>query len=548
MKEDAPTNSNEDGASLLTSLSATDAWPAADGARIEVIQTHISMLFFVGDRVYKVKKPVDMGFLDYSTLEARRRFCEEEVRLNRRLAPDVYLGVRPITRDDHGMIRLDGEGETIDYAVEMQQLPADRMLDSLLERNEVTPQQIDTLVERLVDFHSSCATGAGVDEHATPDDLRAQEIDNLDGLQRFTGPDGFVPQELLDSVRCAMTAFIDRRRTLLAHRVEEGRVREGHGDLHAGNICLLDDEFVMYDCIEFSRRFRCRDVAAELSYLAMDFDRLGRRDLARRLLERYADRTDDLTMSRVARFYKAHFAIIRAKVLALKSIESEVEPSDRTRARAEATRFVQLAVGYLVPACLIVMCGLPGSGKSFLASALTWALDAEWIRTDVLRKSLAGREATTRTDAADREAIYSEAMTRHVYERMRTEAKRTIANDGRIAILDATHSSRDERGRARDLARSLGVEVILIEATAEESSIRDRLDARRSQRDEPSDADWTVYEQARERFEPTDEWEPESRLIIRTDERSVEETVTDALVLVARRTDAATGLALDKPR
>jgi aminoglycoside phosphotransferase family enzyme len=257
---------------LAAALRRPQAYPF-EVDRIEVRQTHISVLFFARGRVYKIKKPVDLGFLDFTTLQRRRFFCEEEVRLNRRLAPDTYLGVASVARDSDGHIRIHSAGaapsrvpeEVIEYAVEMRRLPADRMLDHLLDHGAVDNAVLDRLVDVLVEFHRSAPTGEGVDEFGAPEAVARAVLDNLRHSRPFAGPlrasaSGSVATLspiLHDHLVASTESLLRKHRALFVQRVGDGRIRDGHGDLHAGNICLTDAGIVIYDCIEFTPHLRC---------------------------------------------------------------------------------------------------------------------------------------------------------------------------------------------------------------------------------------------------------------------------------------------------
>ncbi|MHC4448364.1 MAG: phosphotransferase, partial [Planctomycetota bacterium] len=231
-------------------------------------QTHVSLIFLAGDHVYKIKKPVRLDFLDFSTLEKRRYFCEEEVRLNRRLSPEVYLGVVPVVRTDGG-IRLDATpaGEVVDYAVCMRRLPEDRMLERLLEAGSVNEAMLDEIVAVLAGFHRRAPGGPEVDRHARPAVIRELILGNLAELPCRLEESGLSAGSLLGPLTEAAEGFLSERRDLLEQRIAEGRIREGHGDLHVGNICMTDGRVVIYDCIEFDMALRCVDTARDVGFL-----------------------------------------------------------------------------------------------------------------------------------------------------------------------------------------------------------------------------------------------------------------------------------------
>lgn len=496
-------------ADLIRGLSDPRAYPHPVEGDITVVQTHISIVFLAGDHVYKVKKALDLGFLDYSTLAQRKHFCEEEVRLNRRLAPETYLGVARIVRSsDDGSLRFtmasDDAGETIDYAVVMKRLPAEGMLDARLERDDVDKSLLDRLARKLADFHRACPTGEEVNQYALPGALRKQVDDNLRGLERFVGEidrddDLTLTNAMHDRLRTVMHDDLDRLHDTFQTRITNNRIREGHGDLHAGNICILESgEIVIYDCIEFSEAFRCRDVASEVAFLAMELDRAGRNDLADAFIDAYAKHAEDTGLLELVPFYKRHFAIVKAKVESLKSREEEVDAADRAKSLAKARRYALLAVGSTLPTAFIMTCGLPGTGKSTFARALAPCLRAEHLASDRIRKELAGLDPTERGAPHD---IYTDAFTQRTYDTMRDRARNAL-QAGRTVIADANFPSRALRTPFIELGEELDVPVLIIHLTADESTIRERMRARSTDTAEVSDADWSVYEKAKSRFEP----------------------------------------------
>jgi uncharacterized protein len=504
---------------LIDALKQPTAYPHQP-AQVDFLQTHISLLFFAGDRVYKVKKPVDLGFLDYTTIERRKHFCEEEVRLNRRLATDIYLGVVPIVRDRDGSIHVgraepatDSESETIDYAVEMVRLPDDRMLPALIEREEVGEREMRAIAKLLVDFHASCPAGDDINQYATAESLQQQAADNIAQLRSIGREEHLLSTDLIDHISAWCDQFLRDHKDLIADRLARGRAREGHGDLHAGNICLLEDgRIIIYDCIEFTPKFRCRDVAGELGFLAMDMDYRGHRELGGALVEAYASLARDDEMLKLLDFFKVHFAIVRAKVSAIKSTEAEVQPSERSEAAREASRYLHLAAGYTVAPALILMCGMPATGKSTIARELARPLCASILRSDIIRKELAGVAPTERGDPF----IYTDELTDRTYARLAERARIAIESGNNI-IADATFASPRRRESMIRIAEDTRVPWALVHTTADERTIRDRMNARAADQREVSDADWFVYERFRDHFQPPDEIAREHRITVDED-------------------------------
>jgi len=510
--EPATSNTLDD---IVDALRAPEAFDHPVREPIDTLQTHTSIIVFAGDDVFKLKKPLKLAFLDYGTLGRRRHFCEEEVRLNRRLAPSTYLGVASITRDDNGRLAVNGEGDTIEYAVRMKRLPHDGMLGALLDEDRIDDALIDEIVSILAEFHRDCATGADVDEHGRPEVVRSEFESNLDEIDELVanGHAGDeISRDVLAHLRESLLGWHDRHANTFRQRIDDGRVREGHGDLHADNICVTDTGVVIYDCIEFSMAFRCRDVAGELAFLAMDCDLRGGRTLARAILERYADATSDPDLPDLARGFKAHFAAVRAKVALLRA-KNDHDDQARHEARLEAMRYIQLAAGYWLPPALFVMCGLPGSGKSFTASAIARPLGADVLRSDVIRKVSAGLEPEDSAREGLDEGLYTSARTDATYREM-VERADTLLRDGRTVIIDATCPTPDRRAPFVDVARDGDVPYIIVHVTSEDDVVLARLRERETNEDSISDAGISVYEQACERFVPPDEFDHDHRVTV----------------------------------
>jgi aminoglycoside phosphotransferase family enzyme len=479
---------------------------AARPDRVEFLATHISWLFLAGERVYKVRQPVDLGFLDYTTPERRRHYCEEEVRLGRRTAPGVYLGVVPITRGTDGHLRIGGDGPALEYAVEMVRLPADRMLDALLERGELDNAMLAEVRDLLVRLHEEAATGPGVDEHGAPAAVRSNAAENFEQLAPFVGEpgagDALLTARHLAFLRDRQLGFLDANEELLRRRVAEGRIREGHGDLHAGNLCFLEGGVIAYDAIEFSARFRCGDVAADLAFLAMDLDERGYPAFGAHLARSYAEAAGDAELPALLPFYKGYRAVVRGKVAALTAAGRQGEA--RLAEKRRAMRYLQLAAAYELPPTLLLMCGLPASGKSFLARDLARALRAVLLRSDTRRKLLAGLRPTERTGAGVGEGLYGAGRKAAVYRALLEDAIRHL-RAGHSVLVDATFTSRAERERFVDAAVRLGLPYQVVLVTAPEALVLERLAARALDPEAVSDADEAVYRAALATFEPPDE-------------------------------------------
>ncbi len=480
-------------------------------AAVTLVQTHISFVLLAGSEVYKIKKPARFSFLDFSTLEQRHHFCREEVRLNRRLAPGVYLGVLSIC-PDAGRYRLGAEDDpaAVEYAVHMRHLPQDRILTALLERGAVTPPMIDAVAELLVDFHRRAACGPQVQAAGDPAAIAAVLADNYAAVRPFR--DRIISAADDDAIQAFCRAALERLAPLLRRRQAEQRIRDCHGDLHAEHVCFTDPP-VIFDCIEFTERFRYCDVAAEIAFLAMDLVYRGAPDLAAQLVGRYAALAGDPELPRLIPFYACYRAYVRGMVDALTSDEPEVAAAVRAAADAGARRHFALAYRYTWAdsPCLVVVAGLSGSGKSGIATALAARTGFVHLNSDVVRKQLAGLPP----DARPGEAIYSAAHSERTYTALIEGAREALAG-GRGVILDATFQLRKGRDAARALAAQCGIPVLIVECTCGPDEVRRRLAARQASGTNPSDADWQVYLQQRDRYQAFAPDEQETRLALDT--------------------------------
>jgi uncharacterized protein len=511
---------------LLAAMSRPEFYPHRP-KRVDIIQTHISCIFIADDVVYKVKKAVDFGFLNFTTLEKRKFYCEEELRLNRRLAPEAYLGVETITEDAAGHLMLGGEGRIVEYAVRMKTLPPERMLGRLLAEGKGEPAIMDAVARKLADFHHRAETGGRIDALGGVETIRLNHEENF--AQTAAYVDITVPRGRYLFIRAYDRDFLKRQEPLLRRRVAEHRIRDCHGDLHLEHICV-ENGITIFDCIEFNERFRFGDVAAEVAFLTMDLDYNGYPDWAQAFVEAYIRHAEDPEIRTLLNFYRCYYAYVRGKVVGFMIQDPAVKEDERRGALQTAARYFELACAYAArperPA-LILMAGLMGTGKSVLAKGLAPLIGAELIRTDVLRKELlAIRPAERRTEAFGL-GIYSDEISRQTYQ----EALRIAADalgKGRSAIIDASYKRRSERLRAAAIAQNLGVDFYIIECVCPEEIIRQRLDARQAAGRDPSDGRWELFLAQKADFDPIGGLPAEQHVVIDT-AAAPEKSLTEAL-------------------
>ncbi len=512
---------------IIEGLARPEAYPH-DAADLRVLQTHISVVALAGPYAYKVKKPVDLGFLDFTTLEKRLHYCHEEVRLNRRLAPDAYLGVVRVD-EIGGRLRVseeicrppedsgsppEGEGSrggdapaeppAHDYAVKMQRLPEGHTLRAWLSEGALRPYHVAVLARRVARFHADADSGPEVARWGRFDVVAGNARENLEQTREHVG------LTLSPAMETRLTEALERElarlRSLMEARASAGVPRDTHGDLHLDHVYLFPEhepprDLVIIDCIEFNERFRFADPVADMAFLAMDLSFHGRRDLARVFSDAYFEAAEDPEGRRLLGFYMAYRAAVRGKVGGITALDTEVSGTDRARAIARARALWLVALSELEPParrpCLVLIGGLPGTGKSTLAEALAERARLEKVASDVTRKRLAGLDPETSADAEFGQGIYTPEWNDRTYDALFEEAERRLLDGGRV-IVDASFREESRRARFLDLARKLGVTGLFLELNAPREVIHRRLSERSGG---ASDADWEIYEGAEKSWE-----------------------------------------------
>jgi aminoglycoside phosphotransferase family enzyme/predicted kinase len=505
---------------------------------VALIETHISFVLLAGDEVYKIKKAVNLGFLDFTTLGARRFYCEEELRLNRRLAPALYLGVLPVTGSlEHPA--LGGQGAAIDWAVHMRAFAQDGVWDRIAQRGALLPEHIDELVESLVAFHRDAAVAGPSNPFGRPDHVRAPMTENLQVLgSLLTSPD---ERALLAELAAWEAESFATLRSAFGQRLRERHVRECHGDLHLGNVAQVAGKPTMFDCLEFSPALRWTDVMSDLAFMAMDLNSHGLHRLSNRLVNRYVEVTCDHAGLRVLRYYSVHRALVRAKVAALRDAQREVAPSGEDRATAPALapapvpesmpadatanpgdpgpagkahrspvrplahavhhasapvrHYLDVALSSCRAAAPVLMVthGFSGSGKTALTQSLLELCGAIRLRSDVERKWLFGMPASARSASALHQNLYSPHATEATQARLR-ELAEIVVTAGFSVILDATFLQHSHREKARELAERLGLRFVIIDFQAHAQVLRERVRLRGQQGTDASEADVAVLD------------------------------------------------------
>jgi aminoglycoside phosphotransferase family enzyme/predicted kinase len=482
-------------------MSRSDFYPHRPD-RVLQVQTHISRVFLAGPLVYKVKKPVDFGFLDFTTLPKRARVCRDEVRLNRRFAPGIYLGVERITRTAGGF-RLGGRGRTVEYAVAMRHVPEAQLLLHRLADGRVTPAHLRSLARLLAAVHAASPSGPTVSAFGSLQALRRNHAEAFRQIAPFAGRT-ICPGDL-ELLRRHDQAFHARHAALLQRRVADRRIRDGHGDLHAEHVGWRDRTPFALDCIEFNDRFRYADVAADIAFLAMDLEFRGAWPLAWAFLDEYLRVSEDPLILPLLDYYRCYRAIVRGKVDSLAMDDPDEPVTTRHRMALLARRYFRLATDYAgrdLEPHLVIMTGLAGTGKSRLASLLAETLGFRWLRSDILRKDLGAAPPAIRRKAG-RSDLYTPEMNQRTYRRLLEEAGGLLQR-GESVILDACFPTRVLRRHAREIGRAHGARTVTLWTAAPERVVRARLDRRQRAGGDPSDADWRVHVDQRGKYHAPD--------------------------------------------
>ena len=515
-----------DGQALLDFLRRPDSFED-DGNVVEIRQTHISIVALTRTHAYKIKKPLNLGFLDFSTREKRLAACEAEVQLNRRLSQDVYLRVLPISRRD-SRLRFGATGEVVDYAVQMRRLQEEGFLSWRLAHDSISADELERLVKKLRDFYRRQTSDPEIARWGEIERLRLSTNENFAQIEQFVG--NLISRPAFEALRDFTELSYEKRRTLFGRRCAEGRILDCHGDLRCEHVHFTGAQINIIDCIEFNDRFRYIDVANDIAFLAMDFDVRGHGVRGHGLVEQLADSLGDLELLKLLDFYKCYRACVRGKVSAFKSSEPDVAREDRDRSRQKAARFFQRALRYAIsdsqPVLLVVM-GRVGTGKSTLARALAEAIGAALFSSDKIRKELAGVPLHERADPDTRGRLYSEEMTRRTYAEMLSRALRAATTDG-AAVVDATFGKHSQRELLRQKTNVRCLRVLLDVSDAE---IKQRLQNRSSA--QISDARLEDFEMLDAAYEHPDAIE-QNEIVMINSGSTLESTVTAVFQLLIR--------------
>lgn len=481
---------------LIQQMLCPEFYPHSVKAPVQLMQTHVSYVLLTGDYAYKVKKAVNFGFLDYSTLEKRHHFCQEELRLNQRAAAPLYLDVLPIAQTDGGY-QLGIDSSVVEYTVKMRQFPQSALLSHKFEQGMLSEVLLRQLAEAIAQFHLAAETNEEVRSFGTVEQIRQAFDENYEQTVSFIG--GPQTQQQFDETKTRTDSFFSTRQALFQQRIDQDKIRACHGDLHLNNICYWQDQLLLFDCIEFNKPFRFVDFMFDIAYVIMDLTVQRRRDLAASFLSHYVECTGDWEGLQVLPLYVSRQSYVRAKVTSFLLNDPSVSEAEKQKAAATAAPYYTLAWSYLQPqpGRLIMMAGLSGAGKSTVARELSRQLGAIHLRSDAVRKHLAGIPLHQRGD----DSLYTPEMSQKTYERL-VALGTLLARQGYLIILDAKFDRYAPRQQAIAQAQAHDIPLTIVHCMAPAETLQKRVQAR-----EGDIADATLAVLEKQSMEPFTETE-----------------------------------------
>lgn len=493
---------------------------------IEKRETHISKVFLTGNYVYKIKKPFNLGFLDFTTPEKRRHFCSQEVILNRRLTEGVYIDVVRITFKN-GRYYLDGPGDTVEYAVKMRQLPDNRSMKYLLQKGKIDKEAVEKLAEILANFYRNAPAGNDINAVGTWETVCTNCEENFEQIEALAN--NIVDRQKIETIKTATHTFLNGKKELFLHRIANGKICDCHGDLRSEHI-YFTDRIQIVDCIEFNDRFRYVDSASDLAFLSMDLDFDGFSDIALHLINTYVQYAGDPEALVLLDFYKCYRACVRGKVNLFRIREGISDNLEKESLVKETNRYIDLAYRYALRFSrhtIWVVCGLPASGKSTVSRELARTFKVKIFNSDVVRKKMFKVQSEKTMAASFEDGIYSKKASSLTYEKLLSLAEEDVGK-GNSVILDATFSIKDQRHKALTLAKEMKSEILFVECVSSDQLLKDRL-TKRENTVSISDARIDHFEQFKKHFEPIDEVSDSIYICIDT-ERPLKENMQQILL------------------
>jgi len=473
---------------------------------VKVLQTHISYVVLTGEYAYKIKKPVNFGFLDFSTLENRKKYCEEELRLNRRLCPEIYIDVVPITKNDK-IIQIKGDGQIIEYAVKMKEFPQHNIMKNLLEDSKIGEEVIDKICNILIDFYNNSEQSEEINKFGSIESIKKNTDENF--IQTKSVINVTIPSEIHDFIKSNTNKFLEQKKDFFADRIRQKYICDCHGDLHSGNIVVSGEDVCIFDCIEFNKRFRFSDAASDIAFLAMDLDYQGCPYLSSYFIKRYIEESNDSEIINVLNFYKCYRAYVRGKVISFRLEDKQLDKKEKIILKNSAKKYFELSYYYSKlfsrflnksKPVLFITSGLTGTGKTTVAEKISVDYNAQLISTDSVRKELEGIDKYERHHDAYNTGIYSPEKMLLTYNKIFEEADKGL-NEGKNVILDATFKNENLREKAKDIAIKNKSNFLILYCTCPENIVKKYLE-NRVKKKSISDGRWEIYLKQKDTFEP----------------------------------------------
>jgi hypothetical protein len=476
---------------------------------VKILQTHISFVALTGEYAYKIKKPVNFGFLDFSTLDKRKYFCEEEVRLNRRLCPDIYIGVVPIVKKN-GDLRIEKDGKIVEYAVKMKEFSQENLMNNLLQKNKIDDKTIDRIIDILVDFYNFSKRSKEIDKFGSVKSIKFNTDENFDQTKSVINIT--ISKQNYNNIKQITNDFLKQKKELFVNRVENSYICDCHGDLHSGNIVVNKEDICIFDCIEFNKRFRYSDVASDIAFLAMDLDFLGFSYLSSYLIERYVDQSRDKCIFDILNFYKCYRAYVRGKVIGFRLNEANIDGEEKKDISDLSKKYFDLAYYYSKLCSLklkerkpiiFATSGLTGSGKTTISRKISVDYNAKTISTDSVRKELEGIDKYERHHDAYNTGLYSPEKMALTYDKLLEKAEFYLKNRKNV-VLDGTFKNNELRQKLKKLAKKNNAFLIFLYCNCPENKIKEYLEDRIKKKS-ISDGRWEIYLKQKDSFEQFDE-------------------------------------------
>jgi aminoglycoside phosphotransferase family enzyme/predicted kinase len=475
-------------------------------ASVQLLQTHISYVALTGTYAYKIKKPVNFGFLDFSTLDKRKYYCLEELRLNKRLCPEMYLDVLPVTQKDN-TLALDGDGTIVEYALKMKEFPQECIMTNMLSQGKISEETIDRLISILIDFYQTQEPTEDITKYGELQSVKQNIDENFNQTRPMI--DITVPKETFSYIKEEVSKFFERKKDVFGRRMKQGKIYDCHGDLHSGNIVVSGHSIHIFDCIEFNDRFRFCDVASDIGFLAMDLDYLNHPYLSSYLIEKYVEKSQDTDIYSLLNFYKSYRAFVRGKVHGFQLNDPYIDPAIKKHVITSAKKYFELSRYYTrlfsldlqkIKPVMFLVAGLSGTGKSTVACKIAVDYHAALINTDIIRKETAGIDRYEQHHDQFNTGLYDPKKVDETYEQMMQRAA-VFVKKGEHVVLDATFQKKKYREMACHIASKHHTSLIIVQCFCPDAIVKKRLDER-VRKKSVSDGRWEIYQVQKTTFEP----------------------------------------------